>query len=281
MNNPKDMNSRLIIYPTDFSDCANNAKGYAIAMAKALQCEIRIVHTIEVGALVATEQNPEIDTSFINLFCEQADHKLTKLKKEIETFDLKCEYDILHGQTSFLKKYMEQLEPLMIVMGTLGKHDFENKLFGSFAAQTIRNPKSIVLAIPQKAKFNNLSEIVFATNFHIKDKTCLEFIKKIRKYYDTNLRVIHVSDNFPDLKKEKEKFSQLKEEITKIISSQNISFELLYGDDVEDKLLELLESSKPDMLALITRKRNFIERIFDKSLSKKMINHTNVPVLVF
>ena len=275
------MNSKLIVYPTDFSDCAKNAMAYVIAMGKALKCKIRIVHAVEIGSLTAAEENPDILLNTINVLKGEAEKKLLTLKEEIETFGLKCEYDIVQGRTLFLKEYMENLDPLMIVMGTIGKNGLENKIFGSFTAQTIRNPKSIVLAIPQKAAFNTIAEIVFATDFHIKDKTCLEFIKKITKYHDANLRVIHVSDNFPDLKQEKEKFSQLEAEITQVIRSRNIRFELLYGDDVADELAELLESSKPDMLALITRKRNFIERIFDKSLSKKKINNTKVPVLIF
>ncbi|MEP3836911.1 MAG: universal stress protein [Algibacter sp.] len=275
------MNSNLIVYPTDFSDCANNAMPYVIALGKALKCKIKMVHAIEIGSLSSAEESPDMRINLIKLLEEQATKKLTKRKEEIETLGLECDYDVIQGRSLFLKEYMENLAPLLIVMGTIGKHGLENKIFGSFATQTIRNPKSIVLAIPEKAKFNNLSEIVFATDFHLKDKSCLEFIKKIRKYYDANLRVIHVNDNFTDLKQEKENFLQLEAEIIKVIGSRDLSFELLYGDDVDDKLLELLDSSKPDMLALITRKRNFIERIFDKSLAKKMVNHTNVPVLVF
>ena len=274
------MKSKLIIYPTDFSVCAKNAKGYAIAMGKALECNIRIVHAIELGSLVASEENPDILLNSIQLLEAQAEKELIVLKEEIGSFGLECEYDIVKGRTLFLKGYMENLDPLMIVMGTIGKHGFENKIFGSFAARTIRNPRSVVLAIPEKAKFNNLSNIVFATDLHIKDKTCLEFIKKIVKYHNSELKVIHISEHMEDLKQEREQFSRLKEEIADIIRSSNIRFKLLYGEDVEDKLVEFLESSRPDMLALITRKRNFIERVFDKSLSKKMVNHTNVPVLV-
>jgi nucleotide-binding universal stress UspA family protein len=275
------MKSKLIIYPTDFSDCAENAMAYVIAMGKVLHCKIKIIHAVEIGSLAAAEEHTDILLNSIQLLEDESKKKLKQLKKEIENFGLECDYDIVQGRTLFLKDYMENLNPLMIVMGTIGKNRLENKIFGSFTAKTIHNPKSIVLAIPEKAEFNNLSKIVFATDFHLKDKTCLEFIKKIRTHYDAYLRVIHVSDNFPDLKQEQEKFSQLETEITKVISNKNINFELLYGDNVEDKLLELIEVSKPDMLALITRKRYFIERVFDRSLSKKMVNHVNVPVLVF
>jgi len=275
------MSSKLLIYPTDFSDCAQNAMVYVIAMGKVLKCKIRIIHAVEIGSLVSTEENPDILLNSIKLLEEQAKEKLETLKERIESFGLECEYDIVQGRTLFLKDYMQNLDPLMIVMGTVGKSGLENRIFGSFAAQTIRNPTSIVLLIPQKAKFNNFSEIVFATDFHAKDKTCFKFIKQITNYYGSDLRVVHISENVAELKQEREKFSKLKAEITKVMNSHDTHFEFLYGDGVEYKLLELLESSKPDMLALITRKRNFIERIFDKSLSKKMVNQTHVPVLVF
>lgn len=274
------MNSKLIVYPTDFSDCAKNALAYVIAMGKALQCKIKILHAIEIGSLVAFEENTDILLNSIQFLEEQAETELTVLKEEIETFGLECEYEIVQGRTLFLKDYMENLDPLMIVMGTIGKHGLENKIFGSFAAQTIRNPKSMVLAIPEKATFNNLSKIVFATDFHIKDNIGLEFIKNIGKYYDSELSVIHISENYKELKQEREKFARLEADITKVISNRHIRFEFLYADDVKDKLLEYLERSRPDMLALITRKRNLIERVFDKSLSKKMVNQVHVPILI-
>tara|TARA_R110002051_G_scaffold309037_2_gene381404 strand:+ start:1520 stop:2350 length:831 start_codon:yes stop_codon:yes gene_type:complete len=275
------MKKRFIIYPTDFSDCAQNAMAFAIAMAKALKSKIKIVHAVEIGSLVSAEENPNLLLNTVKSLEELAEKKLVKLKEEIESFGVSSEYQIIRGRTLFIKDYMENLDPLMIVMGTIGKYGLENKIFGSFAAQTIHNPKSTVLVIPEKAKFNNLSEIVFATDFHTKDKTCLEFIMKIAKYYGSGLRVIHISGQLEDLNIEREKFLQLEKEMTSTNISQNISFELLYGEHVEDELLELIERSKPGMLAVITRKRNFIERIFENSLSKKIVNNTNVPVLVF
>lgn len=275
------MNSKLIVYPTDFSDCAKNAMTYTIAMGKALKCKIKIVHAIEISSLASYEENPNILLNTIRSLEEQAKKELVRLKKEIEAFDLECEYDIVQGRTLFLKEYIENLNPLMIVMGTIGKNGLENKIFGSLAAQVIYNPKSIVLAIPQKATFNSLSEIVFATDYHIKDKVCIEFIKKLTKHFSANLRIIHICENEEYLEQKRNFLLKLENEISQVITSQNIYSELLYGESVDDKLLEFLENAKPDMLALITRKRNFIERIFDKSLSKKMVNHTNVPVLVF
>ncbi len=275
------MNSKLIVYPTDFSDCAKNALAYAMAMGKALSCKIKIVHAIEINGMTTSEENPIVILETTKILEEFAERNLEKLKKEIESFGLECDYDMVQGRTLFLKSYMENINPFMIVMGTTGKNNLENKLFGSLAAHTIKNSKSIVLAVPENAKFNNLSQIVFATNFHSKDKTSIEFIKKITTYYKARLSVIHICEDINNVEKEQLNLLKLKHEISKSISFKNLHFELLYGDDVDDKLLEFLEKKKTDLFALITRKQNVIERIFGRSLSKKMVNHTKTPVLIF
>lgn len=275
------MNSKLIVYPTDFSDCAKNALAYTIAMGKALSCKIKIVHAIEISGIATSEDNPNIILETIKALNEYAEQKLERLNQDIESFGLECDYDILQGRSLFLKDYLEHINPLLIVMGTVGKNNFENKLFGSQTAHTIRNSKSIVLAIPEKAKFNNISHIVFASNFHAKDKTAIAFIKKITAYFKARLGIIHICEDINNVEQERHQLLKLEHEISKSITSRNLDFELLYGEEAEHELLKLLDQSKPDILALITRKRNFIERIFDKSLSKKMVNHTNIPVLVF
>ena len=164
---------------------------------------------------------------------------------------------------------MEDLDPLMIVMSTIGNSGLENKIFGSQTSKIIRNTKSIVLAVPAKAKFNNLSKIVFATDYHTKDKTCIEFISKIKKFYEASLRVIHICEPEENIEKNQEFLLLLENEISKSVSNRKLHFELLYAEDVDDKLLEFLEKEKPDMLCLVTRKRNFIECAFEKSLAKK------------
>ncbi|MDG1729492.1 MAG: universal stress protein [Algibacter sp.] len=277
------MKSKLIVYPTDFSYCSKNAMPYVIAMGKALKSKIRIVHSMEMASLGSAKNNPIAVALLekITLIEEEAERKLIKLKNEIQICGLECEYDIIQGRTLFLKEYMEDINPLMIVMGTIGKSGLENKIFGSQTSKIIRNTKSIVLVVPEKAKFNNLSQIVFATDYHTKDKTCIEFITKITKYYEASLEVIHICEPHENLKEKQNFLLKLKDEISQVFSNQKLYLKLLNADDPEDKLLEFLENANPDMLCLITRKRNFIERLFDKSMAKKMVNHTNTPVLVF
>ncbi len=275
------MNSKLIVYPTDFSNCAKNAMPFAIAMGKVLKCKIRIVHSVEIGLVASSEENPSVILDEIIKLEAIAESKLVKLKEEIQALGIECEYALIQGRTLFLKDYIEDLNPLMIVMGTIGNSGLENKIFGSQTSKIIRNTKSIVLAVPTKAKFNNLSKIVFATDYHTKDKTCIEFISKITKFYEASLRVIHICEPEENIEKNQKFLSLLESEITKLVSTRKLHFELLSGKDADDCILEFLEKEKPDMLCLVTRKRNFIERVFEKSLAKKMVNYTNTPILVF
>lgn len=240
-----------------------------------------IIHSIEIGFVASSEENLTAILNEIIQLEAEAERKLIKLKEEIQSLGLECEYDLVKGRISFLKNYMEDLNPLMIVMGTIGNSGLENKIFGSQTSKIIRNTKSIVLAVHAKAKFNNLSKIVFATDYHTKDKNCVEFISKITKFYEASLRVIHICEPEENLEENQKFLLLLESEITMLVSTRKLHFELLSGKDADDCILEFLEKEKPDMLCLVTRKRNFIERVFEKSLAKKMVNYTNTPILVF
>jgi hypothetical protein len=119
---------------------------------------------------------------------------------------------------------MEDLDPLMIVMSTIGNSGLENKIFGSQTSKIIRNTKSIVLAVPAKAKFNNLSKIVFATDYHTKDKTCIEFISKIKKFYEASLRVIHICEPEENIEKKSRISFTIRERNIEVSKQSKTSF---------------------------------------------------------
>ena len=49
---------RLIIYPTDFSACAENALTFAIEIAQKMNCNLKAVHAINVAGISASEATP-------------------------------------------------------------------------------------------------------------------------------------------------------------------------------------------------------------------------------
>jgi nucleotide-binding universal stress UspA family protein len=51
--------------------------------------------------------------------------------------------------------------------------------------------------------------------------------------------------------------------------------------DVFQGLEDYIDEKDIDMIALTTHKRGIIEKLFNPSLAKRMLFHTNIPLLVF
>jgi len=58
------------------------------------------------------------------------------------------------------------------------------------------------------------------------------------------------------------------------------SFKFIEDNDVEKGILKFVNDNNIDLLAVISRKRGFFERLFHKSISKKLAMHANVPILI-
>jgi K+-sensing histidine kinase KdpD len=59
----------------------------------------------------------------------------------------------------------------------------------------------------------------------------------------------------------------------------NIVTAPLYGSQFEEAITTYISANNTGLLVMITHKRNFLESIFNKSLTKKMSYHTNIPLL--
>jgi nucleotide-binding universal stress UspA family protein len=64
------------------------------------------------------------------------------------------------------------------------------------------------------------------------------------------------------------------------ISYPNIHFVELEKGDVLQSINNYVETEHVDLLVMAKHNRNFFDRLFHRSLSKKMAFHTQIPLLV-
>ena len=64
---------------------------------------------------------------------------------------------------------------------------------------------------------------------------------------------------------------------------KGIDFEcsLINGNDILDALETYIKEEHIDIISMTTHKRNLITRLFNPSLARKMVFHTNTPLLIF
>ncbi|MFZ1462196.1 MAG: universal stress protein, partial [Ignavibacteria bacterium] len=73
-----------------------------------------------------------------------------------------------------------------------------------------------------------------------------------------------------------------KKEFEKIKESSNydkIRLELVKEENVLEGINDYINSHEVDVLAMAIRKRSLLDKIFNRSLTKKMAYHTRIPLL--
>lgn len=276
------LDNKTIVYPTDFSACAENALPYAIAVAMTLNYKIQIVHSIDAGGILKSEINPRRVLEQIQVLEEKAQSQLLRIKSNVEKSGIACSTEVIQGETlSWLSIYLNEKKPCLVVMGTKGAGTLENKVFGSNTYRVIKKTNIPIMAIPEKASYKGFEKMIFATDYEEKETENINFLIKLAKHHKASIEVVHVLETAFKNKEEKHYAHKLRDELAKKLSYGKLDYKFLYWDDIEERLEILLKESNADLLALVERKRNFIDRLFHKSVIKKMVNHTQVPLLIF
>jgi nucleotide-binding universal stress UspA family protein len=276
------MEETTIVYPTDFSSCSENAKAYVKAIAKATMSKVKVIHSLDLMGIYATQITAADTSLLIKTLEESSQEKLNKIKEEFVNESISCETELINGtEMNWLPQVLKKIKPYLVVMGTTGSGEMENKIFGSLTHKIITNAEFPVLAIPQNANYKGIHQVVFATDFKESDVEHIQYVVNITKKYYPKLDIVHVAQGeFKDTTEEIF-LKDFEDELFVKVNYPKMSTQLLYSEDVEDRLNTLVRESKADLMVLVSTKRTFFERIFSHSLTKQMVYHSDTPLLVF
>ena len=254
-----------ILFPTDFSETANNAFIYALNLAKAKKADIRIVTLKTHLRAYIDMQESEFDTQINRLksIAKEQGFEDVELKSSLEIGDL------LITILGIVKK--ENIS--YIVMGTNGENSFGKKFFGSQTLSVIKNSPVPVLAVPDEVKYKDQLNFAYATTFNAKENEALDKMVSFSEDYEADLTMVHVltkSLNDDALQQQKE----WKEKYTKLKSA------LIENDEVENGLLTYCEANQVDILGIVYRDLNPFQRLFTESYSRQLLTTAKFAILV-
>lgn len=197
---------------------------------------------------------------------------------------LETEYIIKAGDArDDILSYAHKNRVMLVVMGSQGKAGSEYDIIGSVTAEIISSARLPVLVVPPDTPDDiarKFSKILYATNFDEKDFVAIDKLMRIIRPYKPEVCCVHVS------KSEEPVWNLARLEGMKDILKnkyENSSFhcQLIVGDDILDEFEKFIAANHIDVLALTTHKRSMFARIFNPSIARKMLFHTNIPMLVF
>jgi nucleotide-binding universal stress UspA family protein len=273
-----------ILIPTDFSENAWNALLYGISFFKKTHCTFHIVHVNSVNTNSSGETamflSPEVLEESLLV---ESNEKLQKLMSKIEHLPLNVKHEFnslaLYGfLTDHIKSQVKEKKIDLIIMGTKGSTGLKSVSIGSNTGDVITKVPCTVLAVPEHAVYSSIKEIGFPSDFQLKyDHKILETLKEVLLLKKSALRLLYVS-----LKKEK--LSAIQENNKRIFIEYykdiECSFHIVTGKKIDDSIQCFTESRNLDMLVMVAKNLNFLERILFRPTVERISYHTKVPFLV-
>lgn len=269
-----------IVLTTDFTDPSHHAIDYAIKMFAQWQGEITyyLLHGFK-------QMAPYVDTGSIPVITNQAweTESMQQLEKEVKTLKQKANIKVsavfeIGSISEVVKKIEERENPDLFIMASREKSFFERMTFGSNTIQVMANVTTPVLTIPLEAEFKKIDTVVFAADFEPLGTPfeSFELFKALVEKFDAKLQVLRVYAS----EKQMEGTALQDSIIHKYMERVEHEHYPVVNADVYEGIISFIDQKTPDMVVMIPRDKNFIEKIFKSSVTRKMTYEANVPLLL-
>lgn len=271
--------SKKILFPTDFSDASKNAFIYALKLANNIGAEVVTVHVYQVPHahfVNAAEYLHEVyNVAELSNFENYRDEvpEFRAIAQANNLSHVKISHVLIAGETvSEIKKLAEKEDYELVVMGTKGGNSLKETFFGTVASKVMNEVKGLVLVIPENCQYEPIQKILFMTKYKTEDTESFRKILSLSQAYNAHLDCLSILST-EDFIKNDEK------ENWKMIADKNVTFHSINGNDKEKIILDFITAHTINMVALHVYHKNFFEKLFDISLSKKLALHINIPIL--
>lgn len=271
---------KKILFPTDFSEVANNAFVHALEFAKVVHAELVLLHTFELP-VYDNQFFPEnyaviydsLELSQFDAFKDEIP-KLRAIAEEHHLDKIKMTHRLMDGDLlSNIRKSIKEDKIDFVIMGTSGATGWEAFFVGTNTGSVITEIDIPMLCVPLEAKFKKIKTIGFTTRFRTKDKKALKTVLDIAKKTNAKVKCLYVKTSSSDVSKETiEKWE------TEFMQ-EPIEFFVITSDAVKETILDFILYKEIDVLTMLTYKRGFFEGIFKPSLTKKMAANFEIPIL--
>lgn len=266
---------KRIIATTDFSKSATHAVHFAAQLAQATGARLHLFHAFHVPVPVSdVPVVPDMES-----LQKDFDATLEKLANE-----LAAKYGIIPAFKSDMGYTVQQLEEYcdvcnadLVVMGMRGHGKLAEVLLGSTSTDFVRNSKVPVLIVPEDAVYKVPRNIGLSTDLHEESMRTYRPLKELAGIYNSRIFILNVVKGkaIPGYDQ-----SVTGIQLDHYFETMEHLFFFPENNDVIGGIEQFITKYNVDWLAVVPHKHNFMERLFQKSITKKMAFHTHIPVLV-
>ncbi len=268
------MEFKRIYLLTDFSEHSRNAAKYAID-AFGLSVDYFLINTFSVRSGAATLIDIEELAHQESL--DDLKREVEKLQLYVGNVDFKIDYFSKNGATvDGINNLLVDFPAELIVVGSKGMSKLDDFLIGSVSASIMRGVKKPVLAVPISAKYAQMDRVVLASDLLNSSKPAvIDMLKMLKNKFHAFVSSVTVRQNEEPLNNEENAL------LAALSTTEFIdSVEVLREANVSKSLMDYCKTNSADMLVIVAKHTSFFKRFFHKSVTKELVNHEILPILV-
>jgi nucleotide-binding universal stress UspA family protein len=285
------MKGKIVLIPVDFSDYSMRACEIGFEYAGKTGAEVMLLHVYYIPSSLSYLgiKHEKFDTEAVAAVHARVEADMLDLQSDIdrkieagELPGVMCNYAFREGlPEDEIIAFAKANRPVLIVMGTRGNNRKNIELIGSVTAEIIELTNVPLLAIPENItfrRFQDAEHIAFATSFNQHDLLAFEHFTQIIAGYQPQINLFNIStsrDEWNEIR-----LAGTREYLQKHYPSLTIDYTIL--DDMELLLAveKFVHEKHIDVITLTTHRRSIITRLFNPSIARRMLFHTNTALLV-
>lgn len=272
---------KYILVPVDFSTESIHALRYARMMAARLDLGVTVLHVHQ------SLFDPVTGSAFDQEMMLKNRQKLDEVVID-EGWDKFHSHDHVPIRTEFesgdvayhINKHAQDSDYEMVIMSTKAEDSIVKKLLGSVSLDVGMEVNKPVIVVPPEAPVKFPGKVTIGFTEDLLSGKTLDYLLNLACDYDIIPDFVYVSSDEEHFHKLKQELQQRLVLHRRDLPGFNIRFIPLVKDDVHESLKSYAVQSHSGLLIAVTKHRNFFENLFHTSVSKKLLSHPVLPVMV-
>ncbi len=291
---------KKILFPTDFSPCANHALKYSLLLAEKYQAELILFHAIIM--FMDDPNNPDYRFPDLTETYNQIENVCNQCFQEVMDGDHEVKTDkvIVRGISppDEILRYAEENDISLIVMGTCGRSALGRFFFGSTAEKVVRHSHCPVLTVLEEPtefiKMGKYDKILLPTDYSDTSKKAIPWAVSLAENHDAELILFHaIEENIPpqyyaagitsifELDRElKKRASKALDIFMEEIKGKKLKTKKVVVEGKSDEeIVKYAKENNIDLVVLASHGHSGIERVLLGSTTERVIRKAPCPVL--
>ncbi len=292
---------KRILFPTDFSRCAEQALVHALAYAEKYRAELHLLHAVVLHGY--DPYNPdhnlaEVEEQIVESLQKDASQRMAVAIDPATEKKLTVVRVEKRGVSTapVILEYAEENAIDLIVMGTHGRRGLGQLFLGSVAEAVVREAGCSVLTVREQKDpkpASDMDTMLVPIDFSEHSRRALEYAKKIATAFEARLQLLHVVEQMihpsfyaigktsildldPDIvgRSQREMERWLQE-----VEGPNVSAETFVIDGRANRdIVKFAEDHDSDLIVIATHGLSGLDRFLMGSVTQKVVRRAPCPV---